>query len=133
MAASFATLPFRLIPPSVASRPRQQQQHLLTVSSSVSISTNSACLPAAFFVVGSSTSPAIRSKLLAPNATPDEAAPEASVETLENETEAKATAAAEADAADEQEEAEVEAKPRGPPIVKLGDIMGVLLFFSFIN
>lgn len=61
--------------------------------------------------------------MLAPNSTSDDAAAEASVETLENEAEAEA---AEDDAGEEQAEAEEEAKPRGPPIVKLGDIMGIL-------
>lgn len=132
MAASFTTLPLRLIPASVASRPKQQHQQLFTISSSLSATSNPTRLPAAWFGFGSSSSsPVIRSKLLAPNSTSDDAAAEASVQTLENEAEAEAS---EDDAGEEQEEAEAEAeaeaeeeaKPRGPPIVKLGDIMGIL-------
>lgn len=121
MAASFSTLPFRLIPVSSSSHCKQQQhQQLVAISSSFrsSISTR---LPTASSAFGfPSPSPVTRLKFQPVNSTPDEAL--AAVETLEEGEEG-----GEEDVKTENAEGgEEEATPLRPPIVKLGDIMGIL-------
>lgn len=124
MAASFSTLSFRLLPLTSASVPKHQKKHhqIFAISSSLCTTNSSLRLPIASSTLGfgfPSPSPVIGLRLLPANSTSDETG--TTVETLEVSEEREV----ESENGAKDEEAQ-EAKPPRNPIVKLGDIMGIL-------